>query len=110
MTQEKLSIAELSNKVMEKNSTSSTEQQERSKPISATNLPVGTQILSTPANTDIANACQHGMLGPLDETSVAGEETADPTAATGNVFRTAPLPENVEDNNEPDIEFALIQN
>ncbi len=105
-----LSPAELPKKATEKDLTSSTEQQERLNPKSATDLPVGTQILSTLANNDVANARRHGMLGPLDATSVAGEETADPTTATENVFHAAPLPENIEDDNEPDTEFALIQN
>ncbi len=52
---EELSTAELPNKVTEKSPISSTEQQERSKPISVTNLPVRTQILSTPANNDVTN-------------------------------------------------------
>ncbi len=50
------------------------------------------------------------MIGLLDDTSVAGGETANPSAATGNVFHAALLPENTEDNNEPDTEFALIWN
>ncbi len=63
-----------------------TEQQERSMLRSATDLPAESQTLSAPVNNDIVNACQYGMIDPSDDTSVVGEETADLSATSENVF------------------------
>ncbi len=49
------------------------------------------------------------MIDPLDNTSVAREETADLSTMSENVFQITSLPENTEDDDEPDTEFALEQ-
>ncbi len=77
---------ELPKKAAEKDLTPLTEQQERSMPRSATDLPAESQTLSASANNDVANAHRYGVMNPSDDTSVAGEETADLSITSENVF------------------------
>ncbi len=49
------------------------------------------------------------MIDLSDHTSEVGEETADLSAMSENVFRIASLPENTEDDDKPDTEFASEQ-
>ncbi len=85
MQTSQLMPAELLKKATEKDPTPSTEQQERS-PRSATDLPAESQILSASTNNDIVNTRRYRMINPSYDTSEAGEETDDLSAAFENVF------------------------